>query len=178
MKQPLRLHRRLGLLLGIAAAALAFAAVAAAAPGNGAVRIPVGNEPSDLGPEYCGFPIHVAVVSDNEYIVHDTFKADGTEILQITGKLVMSFTNEDTGKSVVENTSGPGTITFPRDGSFAEDAHGNGAFPFDPSDQASTGEPGLVFYSGHLAVTYGPTGPAQSFMLSGTQTDGCALLGG
>lgn len=161
----------------VAVSALALAAVAAASPGNGAVRVPLGNEPSDLGPEYCGFPIHVGIVSDNEYIIHDTFHTDGTEILRITGKLIQSFTNENTGKSVVVNVSGPGTITLPPDGSFIEDAHGNGAFPFDPSDQASIGEPGLVFYSGHMVITYPPTGPAQSFTLSGTQTNGCALLG-
>jgi hypothetical protein len=173
----LSLHHRLGLLLGSVAAVLTLAAVAAASPGNGAVRVPVGNMPSDLGPEYCGFPIHVGIVSDNEYIIHDTVQADGTEILRITGKLVMSFTNENTGKSIVENTSGPGTITLPPDGSFVEAAEGNGAFPFDASDQASIGEPGLVFYSGHLVVTYPPTGAAQSFKLSGTQTNACALLG-
>jgi len=78
----------------VAVSALALAAVAAASPGNGAVRVPLGNEPSDLGPEYCGFPIHVGIVSDNEYIIHDTFHTDGTEILRITGKLIQSFTTK------------------------------------------------------------------------------------
>jgi hypothetical protein len=173
------LHRsvRLGLLLGVATMALALAAVASGSPGNGAVRVPVGNTPFDLSPDICGFPIHVGVVADKEYFIHDTTLADGTEILRVTGKLVLSFTNEDTGKTIVDNASGPGTATFFPDGSAVIDSHGHTVVTLGPADQATTGEPGLVFSSGHLVATFGPTGSVQSFTLSGTQTNGCALLG-
>jgi hypothetical protein len=154
-----------------------FAAVASASPGNGAVRVPVGNAPFDIDASVCGFPIHVGVVADKEYVIHDTTLADGTEVVQITGKLVLSFTNVDTGKAIVENVSGPATETVPPDGSFVFHGLGNGVFIFSPGDQASIGEPGLVFWSGKLIVTFPPTGPAQSFTLSGNQTNGCALLG-
>jgi len=164
--------------LGVSTTALVLGTVASASPGNGndAVRVPIGNTPFDIGPQVCGFPIHVGVVADNEYIIHDTVLADGTEILQVAGKLVTSWTNEDTGKTIIENVSGPGTDTFFPDGSFIGDLHGNNAIDFYPDDQASTGEPGLVFFSGHAVLTFGPVGPAQSFTLSGTQTNGCALL--
>ena len=151
------LRRSVRLGLGVFAAALVIVAVASASPGKGAVRVPVGNTPFDLDASVCGFPIHAGVVSDKEYVIHDTTLADG--------------------KTVVENVSGPGTETFPPDGSFVFHGLGNGVFIFGPDDQASIGEPGLVFYSGNLVVTFGPTGPAQTFTLSGTQTNGCALLG-
>jgi hypothetical protein len=161
----------------VVAAGYGYAAVASASPGNGAVRVPVGNTPFDISPDVCGFPVHVGIVSDKEFVIHDTTSADGTEVVRITGKLVMSFTNEDTGKTIVENVSGPGTLTFPPDGSFRFDAQGLGVFIFTPADQASVGEPGIAFFSGHLVVTFPPTGPAQSVTLSGKQTNGCALLG-
>ena len=171
------LRRSVRLGLGVFTAALVIAAVASASPGKGAVRVPVGNAPFDLDASVCGFPIHVGVVADKEYVIHDTTLADGTEVVQITGKLFLSFTNVDTGKTIVENVSGPGTETFPPDGSFVFHGLGNGVFIFDQSSQASIGEPGLVFWSGKLVVTFPPTGPAQSFTLSGNQTNGCALLG-
>src|SRR5579884_1453208 len=109
--------RSLVLLASAAAAALALATVAAAAPGNGAVRVPVLGGPIDLSAAYCGFPIHVAIVSNNEYYIHLTTLPNGTLIARVTGSVVETFTNEETGKSVTVNVSGPGTTTYYPDGS-------------------------------------------------------------
>ena len=87
------------------------------------------------------------------------------------------LTNTNTGKTIVENLSGPGKFTSPPDGSFLADTTGLSATYFGPIGQANTGEPGFVLTSGHVVVHYsGVTGAADSFALSGKQTNGCALL--
>ena len=161
---------------GVVFAFLVGAAVAPATPGNGAVRVPAGNQPFDLDPADCGFPIHVGVVKDNEYIIHSTTLADGTLVQRITGSLLLSFTNTLTGKSVVQNIGGPGTVTFGADGSFRFDGQGHSAIFLDPVAQATTGMPGLAFTTGHVVFLVDANGLVQSFTASGNQTDGCALL--
>jgi hypothetical protein len=161
---------------GAVSASLVGAGAAPATPGNGAVRVPVGNQPFDLDPADCGFPIHVDVVRDNEYFIHITTLADGTVVLQATGSLVLRFTNTDTGTSIVENVGGPGTLTFGADGSFSFDGQGHSAVFLDPASQATTGEPGVLFTTGHVNFLFDPNGVIQSFSASGGQTDGCALL--
>jgi hypothetical protein len=140
-------------------------------------RVPVGNTPFDLGTQVCGFPIHVGIVSDKEYYTHQTTLADGTLIQQINGNLVLSFTNTINGKMIVENLSGPGTFTSYPDGSFLTNVQGLNSSFFGPIGQANTGEPGFVLSAGHLVIHYSATtGAADSFTLSGTQTNGCQLL--
>lgn len=142
-----------------------------------AVSIGKGTPPSlDLPAlRICPFPIHVVVVSNNEHVIHDTFLVDGTEIQQITGWLVLSFTNTSTSKTIVENVSGPQTSISAPDGSGSFEGLGTNWLAFGPRGQANTGEPGLVFTSGHVVVTFdGPV--ATSFSLDGTQVSGCALL--
>jgi hypothetical protein len=171
--------RRLAISVVAALAAVGvLAGIAVATPsGDPPHRAPVGNTDFDLGPQVCGFPIHVGVVADKEYFTHQQTLPDGTLIQQVNGRLVESFTNADTGKTIVENLSGPGKFTTYPDGSFLTDATGLNAQFFGPIGRANTGEPGFVLSSGHLVVHYsGVTGAADSFALSGTQTNGCALL--
>jgi hypothetical protein len=175
-RSTLRRSWRLGLLLGVVTAALALAASATASPGNGAVRIPVGNVGGEIDSSACGFAIQIGVVSDNEYIIHITTLADGTTIYRITGTLVESFTNENTGKTVVANVSGPGTEIFYPDGSVGLDAQGQGFDFFTPAEQAQFGEPGLVFLSGHQVALFAPDFSYESFQFSGSQINGCPLL--
>ncbi len=135
----------------------------------------MGNQPFVLRESRCRFPIGIAVVSDREYVIHDTLLADGTEIQRITGELVPSFTNTTTGGTVIENVSGPSMSTFAPDGSGSFQGQGRSWLSFGPKGQANTAEPGLVFTDG--GVTAGFSGNvARSFSLSGTQVDGCALL--
>jgi hypothetical protein len=172
-----RTGRRVVLTLAAVVVFLVVAAAAPASPGNGADRVPVGNTPGDVGPQACGFPIHVGIVSDREYYIHETTLADGTLIQQVTGTLVLSFTNTDTGKTITENVSGPGSFTTYPDGGFLVDAQGLSFFFFGPIGQANTGEPGFVITSGHAVAFFDPvTGAADSFTLTGRQTNGCTLL--
>ena len=160
-------------LVGVVVACLVGSAAALAT--DSYHRVPVGNTPFDVGPQVCGFPIHVGIVSDKEYFTHQTTLADGTLIQQVNGKLVISLTNVSTGKTIVTNESGPGTFTSYPDGSFVFEGLGLSFNFFGPIGQANTGEPGLVLTSGHVVVHFSAsTGAADSFTLDGTQTNGCA----
>jgi len=173
-------------LVALAALGPVLLVLLPATPGRAAQRIcvpgephtcAVGNQPFDLPVSRCGFPISVGVVSDREYVIHDTFLADGTQIQRITGELVLSFTNTTSGKkTVIENVSGPSTSTFAPDGSGSFHGQGRSWLSFGPRGQANTGEPGLVFTDGDVVVGFSGN-VATSFSLSGTQADGCALLG-
>jgi hypothetical protein len=161
---------------GVVAAFLVAAGTAPATPGNGAVRIPEDNQPFDIPAEDCGFPIHVGIVEDKEYVIHSTTLADGTVVERVTGSLFQTYTNTNTGKSVVANVGGPATVTTYPDGSALFDGQGHSAGWFDPSSQARTGEPGLVFTSGHVVALFDASGEGESVTFTGQQTNGCAAL--
>ena len=96
------------------------AASADAGPANaGPHRVPIGNQPFDLGPEYCGYPLHVDVVKDKQYVVNEKANSDGSVTTIITGQLVLRFTNLNTRKSLTTNASGPTFITSFASGRFA-----------------------------------------------------------
>lgn len=143
-------------------------------PAFAQARVPVGNQPRTLPPSLCGFAVHIGIVSDNEYQDVTTL-ADGTTITDITGNLVESFTNVDTGKTIIRNVSGPTTTTSHPDGSGTEVGRGNNWWGFGPHSQANTGEPGLVFTSGRVVLQFAG-GAVTGFSLSGKQENGCALL--
>lgn len=167
---------RRGLVIVGALAMLALSAgTAGARSANGAVREPVGNTPGDLDSSICGFPIRVEVVADREYVIHASTLDDGTVVLRFTGTLVERFTNTDSGTSVTENVGGPATLTLYPDGSVNFDGQGLAWFYFDATGRAATGEPGLVFTAGRAIDHFGP-GVVETFALSGSQVDGCALL--
>lgn len=106
-----------------------------------------------------------------------TTLADGTTITRITGRLVVSYTNELTGTTIVRNVSGPTTETDHPDGTSTFAGRGNNVWTFGPVSQANTGEPGLVFTTGRAVVEVAG-GFATSFSISGNQVNGCALLAG
>jgi hypothetical protein len=157
-------------------ALLIATAVAVLAPAGSAQadRTPVTIMPFTLPASRCGFAIHVGVVRNNEYQDVTTL-ADGTTITNITGNLVLSFTNDVNGKSIVRNVSGPTTETDHPDGSVTFVGRGPNWFGIGPTGQHNTGEPGLVFTSG-LATLQIANGVVQTFSLSGTQENGCLLL--
>jgi hypothetical protein len=163
-------------LLGVL---LTTAVVAVVAPaGLARARTPVVITPFTLPGSRCGFPVDVGVVKNNE--TQDvTTLADGTTITNIRGNLVLSFTNDDTGYTIVRNVSGPTTETDRPDGTGTLVARGNNWFGFGPTSQANTGEPGLVFTSGRATLQIDLVhGVVTGFSLSGKQVDGCALLSG
>jgi hypothetical protein len=120
-----------------------------------------------LGTDHCSaFPILVSVVANNEYQKVTTL-LDGTTVTDITGRLVLSFTNADTGYTVVRNVSGPTTETDYPDGTGTFIGRGNNWFGFGPHSQANTGEPGAVITTGRVTLQIGG-GAITSFSLDGT----------
>jgi hypothetical protein len=105
--------RKLLALLSTALLAATATAAAAAAdpPGN-----PVVNEPFALpAAPFCGFDVNVDVLANKERSTTTTL-ADGTIVTRVTGKLVESYTNADSGKTIVRDVSGATTTTARPDG--------------------------------------------------------------
>jgi len=153
----------------------AITILAAIAPvGAAQAREPVVITPFTIPANRCGFEIDVAVVSNNEFNDVTTLP-DGTTITKTTGKLVLSFTNADTGFTIVRNVSGPAIVTSHPDGTGTFVAEGLNWFAFGPVSQGNTGEPGLVFTSGLVVLEFA-NGFVTSFSLQGTQVNGCEQL--
>jgi len=156
---------------------LAISVLAGVVPGAAAKD----HETVTIGPftipaNRCGFPIDVAVVTNKEFQDVTTLP-DGTTITQITGNLVLSFTNVQTGFTIVRNVSGPTTEIDHPDGSATFVGEGNNWFSFGTVSQGNTGEPGLIFTSGRVVLQIGG-GAVTNFSLAGKQVNGCVLLAG
>jgi len=157
---------------------------AAIAPASAKDHVPVPFEPFSVpAGAWCAFPIDIDVVENKETQDVVTL-ADGTKITRIRGKLVLSFTNADTGFTVVRNVSGPTNETDHPDatGTLVTGTligEGNNWFGFGPTSRRNTGQPGLIFTSGLVVleldlVNHVVTG----FTLRGKQVNGCVLLAG
>jgi hypothetical protein len=148
--------RALASLAGALALTLALTATALASPPERAF-LDNGTEATLAG--VCAFDVHVTFDQNKEYTT--TFSDGRTHI---TGRLVVTLTNVDTGESHSYQINGPSL-----DGSL------NGqsimfSFQSDP-------------VGGHLLLTHGPvdmtfseTGELVSYELSGRSTDLCAVL--
>jgi hypothetical protein len=140
-------------------------------------RVPVDNAGFTIDAADCGFPIDVAIVTDKEYIVKIRDNADGSTTFRLAGRLIVSFTNTDSGTTIVRNVSGPGRLTVSEDhGLF--DGYGPGFTWLSPEEQALTGLPGLTFTYGHFVVPVDADFSATGASLAGRFEDGCALLAG
>jgi hypothetical protein len=102
-------------VVAAAAAAVAMVAAAPAAANNDPHRIYLAAAPFDLPASLCGFPVHVEPLVDKEYATVST-NPDGSTTYKVTGSLFVSLTNAGTGKTISANISGPGSFTFPADG--------------------------------------------------------------
>jgi hypothetical protein len=107
------------------------------------------------GDRYCGFDISIAPVIDNEYQTVRTL-ADGTTITRITGKLVVSFTNTVTGKTIVRDVSGPTTTITHPDGTGTTVGEGNNWWTAGPVSRPIINEPALLFTTGRAVFVFGP----------------------
>lgn len=159
---------------------IAITVLAAVAPvGVAQAREPVDVQPTDLPgapAPFCGFPVHIDVVSNKGYQEVTTL-ADGTVITRVTGMLVQSFTNLDTGFTIVQNVSGPTLRIDNPDGTGTFIGRGLNWFIFGPISQRNTGEPPLVLTSGRVVLQF--TGNiVDSFTLTGEQVNLCERLAG
>jgi hypothetical protein len=171
------------LIIGaVTAAALLGAPAAAGAATADSPWTPVPNGPITLkAGTFCAFQVDIAVIANKE-LQQSTTLPNGNTVVRVKGNLVLSFKNDQTGKTLDENVSGPSTSTYLPGANGAQIAfqgEGPNWLAFGPGGQANIHEPGLVFTKGLVNVTFAtvnnlPT--AQTFSLNGTQEDGCALL--
>jgi hypothetical protein len=155
---------------------VALAAVASAVPAQARDAKPVTITPFTLpaGRICPSFAVDVAVVSNGEQ--QEVAKLpDGTTVTHIWGGLVLSFKNDTTGKSITRDVGGSTTTIVRHDGTGTEEGTGNNWWGFGPSSKMNTHEPGLVFTSGLVVLTF--TGNVVTrFSLAGDEVNACDLL--
>jgi hypothetical protein len=108
--------------------------------------------PLDLPASFCGFPVHIGVVANNEYQTV-SLAPDGSTLIKVTGRFVDSATNEVSGRTVTVNASGPSTLTVPTEGTILTYV-GHGLTLLYAANATSFGLPSdLVVTSGPLDIT-------------------------
>jgi hypothetical protein len=85
-------------------------------------------------------------------------------------------TNDDTGKSITYNVSGPGTQTVFLDGSFTIDAAGPNLLWTTVENSKPAGVPQLAYTTGRVRLAVDKTGHTTSYQLNGRSTDVCTKL--
>lgn len=174
-RRTTRAAKRIAAVVAVSCLALpAAGGIAQADPvSSGRVPVPTGmplvfptyDEEGDLVlPEACSFPVRLDEVANKEY--SKTLPGDRT---LITGRLVVRFTNLDTGASVVRNISGPFLMSTV-DGVQTNYLTGrSGSIVFGP-----TGARLYVFSGPNTLINNG----AELTSYSGRFEDLCATLGG
>jgi len=93
--------------------------------------------------------------------------------ITFTGTNLISLTNHATGKTIVLNANGQGTLYPQPDGSFRGAGGGPGLFGLFQGDDRG---PALILINGHESFTITPDGHIRDLVIVGTVTDMCAVL--
>ena len=165
--------RRLILLLALAAT-LAIPAVASGGGQPTRSKIPdsafTGSAPAGA---VCAFAVSIAPVVNREYELTYPPAANGDIVKHDSGNVVERFTNDETGKSIDVNISGPVTTVIHADGSQT----GTFVGPTALINVLPGYNPGLVIVEGRLVDTGSPSGVVTLVSFTGTVTlDVCAAL--
>jgi hypothetical protein len=132
--------------------------------------------PFTLPATYCGFDVGAAAVTDKEFVTI-LQNPDGSTTFLVTGTLTASFTNLETGKTVIEDGSGPAKITVNPDGSVIELRKGPNFAILTPAEAARFGLPTVSVTAGALTESLAPDGTVTSASLQGhVLADICAAL--
>jgi hypothetical protein len=102
-------------LFGIVFAIGLWAALSSSAAAAGPTRDPVLNPPIQLD-GICAFPLTLTFPVNKEFVTVFTDSVGNVMKEIITGHLVVTFTNDNTGAFVTSNLSGPSILTFYTDG--------------------------------------------------------------
>jgi len=178
--------RRVALLGTLVAAVAVFAQVPVAAASSSWTPVPDPytdvEVPTNAWGGACSFPIRIDTLANNELQMTTTVgppAPSGTTLTRVRGRLVVSVTNEDTGKTIIRDASGPtDTISFP-DGTGFETARGNNANLAGPTSFANTGEPVFFFTTGPVFLTFATRSDGVRFLTSFhavRQVSACDLL--
>jgi hypothetical protein len=144
-----------------------WAALSTTAAAAGPVRDPSPSSPIHLD-GVCAFPLTLTFPIDKEFVTSFS-NSSGTVVKQIiTGRLVVTFTNDNTGKFLTSNFSGPSQLTFYTDGTPKE-------FAFEGPQGGALN--GTVFLgAGRTVFEFAPDGTLTSQTQVGHFTDVCAAL--
>jgi hypothetical protein len=163
-------------LVILAVAVAIFGAATAAAADNGSW----GNwEPTEQGAisvsagAVCPFPVTAEPVRQDlrlRYHYDQAGNADGYEVI---GPLVARVTNTSTGKSVIRNLSGQGTVIFGPDGSWEGVVNGGFLIFFRAADDPARA---LLFFEGHTVLHGSPTGEKTLVSQTGQSENLCTTL--
>ena len=104
------------------------------------------------------------------YHYDDAGNADGYEV---AGPLIARVTNTSTGKSVVRNLSGQGTVLFGPDGSWDAVVNGGFLILFRAGDEPANA---LLFFQGHTVLHGLPTGEKTLVSHTGQGENLCETL--
>lgn len=127
--------------LGLAAAATTAAMLAAPAHASSQWTDYRSSDFTLAAGEVCSFPLQGRVVADQERYRTTATYADGSpKVEEYTGKLVVAYTNVDTGASVTRNLTGRSDFGYFPDGSFRlTDISGHFAVGLHPGDSPAQG---------------------------------------
>jgi hypothetical protein len=176
------MRRRLGVIVALGALLGMLGGLVTASPvfaGRGPKWQPPGpSTPFTLPALFCGFKVRVAFPVNNEF-TKILKTADGSTTFLFTGFAATSFTNLQTGKTITENTPGPGKATIHADGSITEVHTGrSGPFPIlTPAESKRFGLPTVSVIAGKLAFSVAANGVITSLSLHGhVLVNVCAAL--
>ena len=122
----------------------------------------------------CSFELLGEPLANNGKATTFPAAANGDVEMLITGTYVERLSNASTGKSIVENLSGPLHFTFHTDGSATLVLTGRTQLFFGSADIPAG--PRAYINSGRAEVTLSPDGTETLVSQSGEQTDICAAL--
>jgi hypothetical protein len=127
--------------------------------------------PDDFVVSDCGFDVLIHVTANKEKAI-TFFDQDGDVVRQeVTGVLKVRLTHVGTETSVDLNISGPGSFTFPPDGSIHLVGQGNWL------NFGIANRPGIIlFSSGRFEATTTPTGDFLITRPAKNETDVCGML--
>ena len=174
------MRRRLGVVVALGALLCVLGGVVTASPalaGRGPKwQLPSG-EPFTLPASFCGFKVRVAFPVNEEF-TKILKTSDGSTTFLFTGAVETSFTNLQTGKTITENTPGPGKFFGHPDGSFTEVHTGrNGPFILAPADAMRFGLPTVSVTAGKLTFSISANHVLTSLSLRGhVLVNVCAAL--
>ena len=121
----------------------------------------------------CSFDLSVSTLKDNQHL-KTFFDKDGNPTRQqAEGSLTVQAENTDTGKALVLNVSGPGTLYFRADGTIEGVGGGPSVWLFFATD---VGGARAILTTGYTDFIVDQNGNFTSFVHHGSTTDLCAAL--
>jgi hypothetical protein len=117
----------------------------------------------------CPFPVTITLEA-----AHDWSRQESAGVVRGSGRLVLRFTNDDTGATVVRNVSGPGSFTFDGGGNLTAIDVSGVSLGWQTPGSDLTGTIGTALYVSHGPFHY--NGDLQLVSYSGTYENICNVL--